>query len=395
MINLNQLDEEKLESIRIILAGLGRQWTPQDVADALKDIGMVVSDAAVLLTVEALRRTSVGAGQLEPLLGIPGLTDVIVDGARRVLIDRGRGLEVADVKFDTDAQVRQLAVRLAASAGRRLDDSSPYVDARLASGIRFHAVLSPIADPGTCISLRLPAKAGFTLDQWVANGSMSAQTADLLRAMIDKKVAFLISGGTGSGKTTLLAGLLGELPENERLLIVEDSRELEPAHDFCVRLESRPANSEGAGEVTMTDLVKQALRMRPDRVVVGEIRGAELCDLLRAMNTGHEGGCGTVHANSAVDVPARLEALAALGGLSRAACHAQVASAIQVVVHVKRLASGRRQVGQIGLLKPRTDGLVQVIPALEASRGESTKMVAKEAYPELVGLLEQRSLVAA
>lgn len=388
MVKTLQLDEEKLEAVRVVLAGLGRPWTPQDVADALKDVGMVVSDAAVLLTVEELKRTSMGVGRLEPLLELPGLTDIIVDGPGRVLVDCGHGLRATEVKFDSDAQVRQLAVRLAASVGRRLDDSSPYADARLVDGIRFHAVLSPISAPGTCISLRVPARAGFTLENWVENGSISHATAELLGRIVSKKVAFLISGGTGSGKTTLLAGLLGIVPQNERILIVEDSRELEPEHDFCVRLESRPANSEGAGAVTMTDLVRQALRMRPDRVVVGEIRGAELCDLLRALNTGHEGGCGTVHANSAVDVPARLEALAALGGLSRQACNSQVASAIQVVIHVKRLASGRRQVAQIGLLRPRQDGMVEVVPALEAEASDPSRLKPRAAYAQLVELLD-------
>ena len=174
--------------------------------------------------------------------------------------------------------------------------------ARLADGTRLHAVLSTIADPGTCLSLRVPAQRSFAIADWVVNGSITEPMAALLRALMASRAAFLVSGGTGSGKTTLLAGLLGLVPAGQRLLIVEDSRELAPDHPHCVRLECRAPNSEGAGAITMTDLVRQALRMRPDRLVLGEVRGGELCDLLTALNTGHEGGCGTVHANSVRDV---------------------------------------------------------------------------------------------
>jgi pilus assembly protein CpaF len=187
--------------------------------------------------------------------------------------------------------------------------------------------------------------------------------ADLLRALVRAKVAFLVSGGTGSGKTTLLGALLEEVSASQRIVIVEDSRELLPNHPHCVRLEARHTNSEGAGAITLTDLVRQALRMRPDRLVLGEVRGPELSDLLIAMNTGHEGGCGTIHANSAADVPARLEALAALSGMSRDACHAQAASALQVVISLKRRTDGRRVVEQLGVVL-RSGPLIEVIPAV-------------------------------
>jgi pilus assembly protein CpaF len=184
--------------------------------------------------------------------------------------------------------------------------------------------------------------------------------------MIEAKLAFLISGGTGSGKTTLLAALLALVPPNERIVIVEDSRELAPNHPHVVRIEGRPANTELAGAISLTDLVRQSLRMRPDRLVVGEVRGAEICDLLTAMNTGHEGGCGTLHANSPADVPARLEALASLGGVPRAALHAQLASALDAVVHVTRNAAGLRRVGEISIFaRDGTAGLVRSERAVE------------------------------
>lgn len=351
-----------IDRVRAELAELGRAYGPGDVAEALRASGVIVSDAAVLATVDQLRLGSVGAGPLESLLRLDGVTDVIVNGHLQVFIDRGHGLESRPSPFRSDDEVRRLATRLAASAGRRLDDASPYVDARLADGTRLHAILAPLADPGTCLSLRVPSRRGFSLADWARSGAIDETMVALLRRVIATKAAFLISGGTGSGKTTLLATMLGLVPPGERVVIVEDSRELAPDHPHCVRLEARPANSEGAGRVALTDLVRQALRMRPDRLVLGEVRGAELTDLLNALNTGHEGGCGTVHANSSAAVPARLEALAALGGLSRDATHAQVAAAIRVVIHVVN-RHGRRQVSEVGLVT-RTASGIEVVEAL-------------------------------
>ena len=354
----------ELDPIRAKLATLGRVHTPADVAEAMREEGLLVSDASLLETVAAIRRDSVGAGRLDPLLRLEGVTDVLVNGPSAVYVDRGTGLEPAGVSFESDAEVRKLAQRLAASVGRRLDDASPFVDARLADGTRVHAILNTIADPGTCISLRVPARRSFSLQDMVELGSLPAVGAELLTEMIKVRAAFMISGGTGSGKTTLLAALLALVPPEERLVIVEDSRELTPDHPHVIRLEGRPSNAELAGAVTLTDLVRQALRMRPDRLIVGEVRGAEICDLLAAMNTGHEGGCGTVHANSAADVPARLEALAAIGRMDRAALHAQVAAALDVVVHISR-SSGRRRIDQIHILRrDAASGLVHTEAAL-------------------------------
>jgi len=355
-----------IDQVRSHLAGLGRPWTPADVADALREQRLVVSDTLVSSVVDTLRRSSTGAGPLEPLLGLPGVTDVLVNGPHQVFVDCGQGLQQVDSVFTTDADVRRLAVRLAANAGRRLDDACPTVDARLPDATRLHAVLSPVAEPGTCISLRVPRPGGMSLDDWVANGSATPETGAVLRALMASKTTFLISGGTGSGKTTLLASLLSLVPSEERLIIVEDSRELAPNHTHTVRLEARHSNAESAGAITMTDLVRQALRMRPDRLVLGEVRGAEVTDMMTAMNTGHEGGCGTVHANSAADVPARLEALASLSGLTREACHAQMASAISVVVHLRRHAN-RRQVDQISVLERSEQGFVHTVTALDCN----------------------------
>ena len=210
--------------------------------------------------------------------------------------------------------MRRLAQRLAGMAGRRLDDSAPFADLRLPDGSRCHAVLAPVSRPGTSISLRVPPARAFTLDELLDAGTLTPGGAELLQALVAARVAFLVSGGTGSGKTTLLAALLSLVDPAERLVLVEDASELRPDHPHVVALEGRPANVEGAGAIDLRTLVRQALRMRPDRLVVGEVRGAEVVDLLAALNTGHDGGCGTLHANSAVDVPARLEALALAAG---------------------------------------------------------------------------------
>ncbi len=356
-----------LDEIRARLSEQGRQATPVDVAEALAWLGHVVSDSSVRDTVSALRRSSRGAGRLDDLLAEPGVTDVLVNGPDAVWVDRGGGLEPAGIRFESEEEVRRLAVRLAAMVGRRLDDASPFVDARLPDGTRVHAVLACIADR-TCLSLRVPARTRFALEEWVARGSLTSLGASVLRGLVAGRAALLVSGGTGSGKTTLLASMLGEVDPAERLVIVEDSRELDPRHPHVVRMEGRTANAERVGSVTLTDLVRNALRMRPDRLVVGEVRGAELADLLAALNTGHEGGCGTVHANSAASVPARLEALGALGGLDRHALHAQASAGLDAVVHVRRAtgrgAAGRRWVEQIAALQADEGGLLRAVPAL-------------------------------
>lgn len=353
-----------LERVRSALAEDGGQPTASRVAAVLRGEGWVLGDAGVLAVVDALRRDTLGAGPLEPLLRTPGVTDVLVNGPRAVYIDRGEGLERTTVAFADDAAVRRLAQRLAASGGRRLDDAAPFVDVRLGDGTRFHAVLAPIAAPGSCLSLRVPARRAFKLEELVAAGAMPAQGAAVLRDLVAARAAFLVSGGTGSGKTTVLATLLSLVASTDRIVLVEDASELRPTHPHVVSLEARPANVEGAGEIQLRDLVRQALRMRPDRLVVGEVRGAEVVDLLAALNTGHQGGCGTVHANAAADVPARLEALAVAAGLPRAALHAQLASALQVVVHLARGAGGRRRVAEICALQRTGSGLVEAIPAV-------------------------------
>jgi pilus assembly protein CpaF len=355
---------ELLERVRGTLALTGAQPTPAHVAAALRADGTICGDAMVLAVVAALRREALGAGPLDALLAEPGITDILVNGPDEVYIDRGRGLEFVAVHTGDESAIRRLATRLAAAAGRRLDDSTPYVDVRLSDGTRFHAVLAPIASPGTCLSLRVPARQVFTLEDLVTAGSVPPAGATILRDLLDSHLAFLISGGTGTGKTTLLNSLLSLADPSERLVLVEDASELRPDHPHVVRLEARPPNVEGTGEISLRDLVRQALRMRPDRLVVGEVRGAEVVDLLTALNTGHEGGCGTIHANSAADVPARLEALGALAGLTREAIHSQIASALHAVIHLTRTPNGHRQITEIRTFTRNATGQISTTPAV-------------------------------
>jgi pilus assembly protein CpaF len=322
---------------------------------------------------EELRRDVLGAGPLEPLLRRPGVTDVVVNGTEGVFVDDGDGLQPVEVRFADEGAVRRLAQRLAALGGRRLDDASPFVDVRLADGTRCHALLAPIARPGTLISLRVPRARGFSLDELVAEGTVTPAGERLLRALVRRRAAFVISGGTGSGKTTLLAALLSLTDPAERLVLVEDSHELRPDHRHCVWLEARPPNIEGAGEVTVRALVRQALRMRPDRLVVGEVRGGEVVDLLAALNTGHEGGCGTLHANSAADVPARVEALALASGLGREAAHSQFAAAVDVVLHLGIDRAGRRRLREVGVPERGADGLVRMATAVRFEPGGTAR----------------------
>jgi pilus assembly protein CpaF len=375
-----------VDRVRSRLVREGSEPSPARVALAVHAEGLVLSDSAVLAVVDALNSELVGAGVLDPLLRDAQTTDVLVNGPDEVWVDRGAGLEpVAGVRFRDEAAVRRLAQRLASQAGRRLDDAAPYVDARLPDGVRLHAVLPPIATGGTTISLRVPRRRSFTVAELVELGSLPAEALPWVEALMDSRAAFLVSGGTGCGKTTVLSTLLGLVDPAHRLLLVEDSGELVPAHPHVVRLQARPPNSEGAGAVVLHDLVRQALRMRPDRLVVGEVRGAEVVDLLAALNTGHEGGCGTVHANSATDVPARLEALALAAGLGREALHSQVSAGLDAVLHLTRGRDGQRRIDSVHVLT-RDGPWVQAVPALRFTPAGITPGPGADALRRRLGL---------
>lgn len=379
-----------IDRVRERLAAEQAPLRPAVVADAIRaESGGLLGDTEVLAGMRILQTELTGAGILDPLLRSAGTTDVLVTGPDDVWVDDGNGLRRSTIRFPDEDAVRRLAQRLALAAGRRLDDSQPWVDGQLSclgeDLVRLHAVLPPVATAGTCISLRVLRPARQDLAALIAGGAIADPAAGLLGRIILARLAFLICGGTGSGKTTLLSAVLGAVPAGERIVCVEDAPELAPRHPHVVKLVARGANIEGVGQVTVRDLVRQALRMRPDRIVVGEVRGAEVVDLLTALNTGHDGGAGTVHANSAAEVPARLEALAGLGGLDRAALHSQLAAAVQVVLHVERDRAGHRRLTEIAVLGRGPDGWVTARSAWHADRGSGCGAQA------LNDLLDERS----
>ena len=290
------------------------------------------------------------------MLSNPNITDILVNGHKEVWIDQGQGLEKTKLTFLNEESVRSLAQKLALSTGRRLDQSQPYVDAQLSKSIRLHAVLSPIAIPGTVISLRIHRPQIMSLSELVLNKTLTTSQKDFLNEIIKEKRSFVTCGGTGSGKTTLLNSLISEVNRYQRILIIEDSRELNPQHPHVVSLEGRPANIEGMGLITMKDLIKQSLRMRADRLIIGEVRGAEVIDWLSALNTGHTGSAGTIHANSIHEVIIRFESLGLMAGLSKEAVHSQLRTALNYVIHIERNSHGKRYVKAIGEFLTDTNG---------------------------------------
>jgi pilus assembly protein CpaF len=308
----------------------------------------IVDDVVFAQLRQQVEAELAGAGPLERLLAQDGVTDVVVNAPDAVWIDRGAGMERSAVGFAGEAEVRRLACRLAAAAGRRLDDAQPFVDAVLPDGTRLHALLPPLVEH-TAVSLRVLGRRTWDVAGLLEPQPRGREIVALLEDVVRRRLSFVVSGGTGSGKTTLLGALLGQADAGERLLLIEDTPELLVRHPHVVRLVPRPANIEGAGAVPARELVRQALRMRPDRLVVGEFRGAEFVELLVALNTGHRGGGATLHANSAAQVPARLHALGALAGLSSAALTALTAPAIDVVIHLERTRAGR-QVAEVARL---------------------------------------------
>jgi pilus assembly protein CpaF len=341
-------------------AGLADQ-----VRSAAASAGIVLGVDDLLAVTSRVEQLLWGWGPLAPVLADPAVSDLLVNGPDDIWLDRGRGLERVPVRLGTEQAVRELAVRLAGAAGRRLDDAAPWVDARLAGGVRLHAVIPPISPDGTRISVRIQRAVGLDLAAIELAGGVPPGWADVLRRLVTARASFLISGGTGAGKTTLLTAMLSLVPPTERLVLVEDVGELLPDHPHVVRLEARHPNVEGRGAVGLDELVRQALRMRPDRLVVGECRGAEVRDLLAALNTGHAGGCGTVHANASGDVPARLEALGSMAGLDSRAVRVQAAAALDAVLHLRREGPLRRWVELAAVIRDEAGGL-RLQPALTA-----------------------------
>ena len=309
----------------------------------------VLSMKSRTLIVERIMQRALGAGPLQPLLSDPEVDEILVSGTRPVWVERRGRLSMTDLKFASDEELRLTIERMLAPAGRRVDEAEPLCDARLPDGSRINVVLPPLAVDGPTLTIRRFRPRGFTAEQLVQLGSWSPQLTELLAKAVTERRNILISGGTGSGKTTTLAAIAGLFGDHERVITIEDTAELRLAQSHLVRLEARPASIEGRGEVTIRMLVRNALRMRPDRLIVGEVRGAEALDMLSALSTGHDGSLTTVHAGSPAEALRRLETLALMAdvGLPHRAIRAQVATAIDLVVHQARSIGGQRRVTRV------------------------------------------------
>ena len=329
---------------------------PDLVAQIEPLVGMVADQHHLLLNRDEQKMLAaqlademVGLGPVEPLLHDDTVSDILINGPKQIYVERLGKLELTKAQFRSDANVLHLAHRIAASIGRRIDESSPMLDARLPDGSRVNCITSTLSLKGTCISIRKFAKGFFHFDQLLAHGSMSPHVAEALKIAARCRLNIIVSGGTGSGKTTLLNALSQLIDPGERIVTIEDTAELQLQQPHVIQLESRPPNIEGYGQVTQRDLVRNALRMRPDRIIVGEVRGAEAFDMLQAMNTGHNGSMSTIHANSTADALSRIENMVLMANLSlpSRAIRGQVASAMDLVIQIERMRDGVRRVTEI------------------------------------------------
>lgn len=348
------INERVLAEVRTRALASAGHLSGADLASAVHASGQVIGASSAVRMVRDLSDSMRGLGPLQSLADVPGTTDVLVDARGEVWSDGPGGLRATGIRFETPAAVRELAVRLMAAGGRRLDDAAPFADVVL-ERYRIHAMLPPLSTGGPLISIRIQDPGTRTLHQLLPD----ARWRRAMEAIIGARMNFLICGGTGSGKTTLLSAMLLAVPGAERIIVVEDACELTPPHRHLIGLQTRLGNVEGAGAVTLDTLLRQALRMRPDRLVVGECRGSEVRGFLGAMNTGHDGAGGTVHANSIHAVPARLTAMGALAGLEPGATALQATSALDLLIHMERRGPCRAPV-QLGRLLPEGPGAMRV-----------------------------------
>ncbi len=350
-LDLKMLLHRKLLEIMNLgaIEKMAREDVVRDVDDLLKDL--LEGEKEALNTLERARLTAdivdelLGLGPLEPLLKDPTISDILVNTAGLVFVERRGTLELTTAKFRDEAHLRRIIERIVARVGRRIDESQPTVDARLADGSRVNAVIPPVAIDGSQLSIRKFARIPINMQKMVAIGSITQEISELLRAIVGARLNVLISGGTGSGKTTMLNALSSFIDPRERIVTIEDAAELQLQQIHVSRLETRPPNIEGKGAIMQRELVKNALRMRPDRIIVGEVRGGEAFDMLQAMNTGHDGSMTTIHANSPRDALSRLEQMIGMNGmdLPTRSMRQQIASAVQVVVQIRRFSDGRRR----------------------------------------------------
>ena len=343
------LEESDLNAMSNLPEHLMLEQLMASIEKIVKKDQLVISQVDLINIASEIKNEIFGLGPLEPLLADKTISDILVNTYSTIFVERNGRLESVPNHFDSNAHLLNIIEKIVAKIGRRIDESSPMVDARLADGSRVNAIVPPLAIDGPALSIRRFSEVPYTMENLIQFGTLTRDMALILAALVKAKTNILVSGGTGSGKTTLLNIMSGFIPNNERIITIEDAAELRLQQTHVVRLETRPPNLEGKGEINQRALVKNSLRMRPDRIVVGEIRGAEVLDMLQAMNTGHEGSLTTVHANSSRDALTRLENMVGLTGIPvvQKSLRQQIASALSVVVHTARLSDGRRKVMSI------------------------------------------------
>ncbi len=361
------LDVTRLESLEPALAA---QKVTEAISAILDDEGRLLTEADKLHLIEEIKNELLGLGPLEPLLWDDEITDILVNGHSQVYVEKRGKLHATEVKFQDDQHLMLIIDRIVSQVGRRVDEASPMVDARLPDGSRINAIIPPLALDGPALSIRRFGRRRYSIDDLVEKKTLVPEIVEFMRTIVRARLNILVCGGTGSGKTTLLNCMSLFVPADERIVTIEDSAELMLQQPHVVRLETRPPNVEGKGEVTQRDLVRNSLRMRPDRIIVGEVRGDEVFDMLQAMSTGHDGSIATIHANTPRDSMGRLEMMMLLSGVSipQRAMRQQIASALNIIVHVARLSDGSRKLMRISEISGMEGEMVMMQDLFEFKR---------------------------
>jgi len=390
------LDVSRLESLE---ASMASTKVTQAITEILNEEGRLLTEVDRARLVEEIKNELLGLGPLEPLLWDEDVNDILVNGPNQVYVERQGKLYLTDVRFNDDQHLMLIIDRIVSQVGRRVDESSPMVDARLPDGSRVNAIIPPLALDGPALSIRRFGKKRFTMDDLVEKETITADMVEFMQAIVRARLNILVSGGTGSGKTTMLNCMSAFVPVDERIVTIEDSAELLLQQPHVVRLETRPPNVEGKGEVTQRELVRNCLRMRPDRIIVGEVRGAEVFDMLQAMSTGHDGSICTVHANTPRDALQRLEMMMLLSGASipQRAMRQQIASALNLVVHVSRLSDGSRKCMKISELTGMEGDMVMMQDLFEFKRtgiGQGGKVLGQFKHTGIRSMYTERVATA-
>jgi pilus assembly protein CpaF len=378
-------NEDQLHAI--VVAEIGALMAANETALSSDERQQLVRDIA---------RDVMGLGPIEPFLNDPTVNEVMVNGSDHIFVERRGVIEETTARFISEEHLRRVIERIVSSVGRRVDESSPMVDARLADGSRVNVIVPPLSLDGSILTIRKFAKDPFRAHDLIAMGTFTDQVASLLSATVEGGMNVLVSGGTGTGKTTMLNVLSSFIPHDERIVTVEDAVELQLHQDHVIRLEARPANIEGHGEITIRDLVRNALRMRPDRIIVGEVRGAEALDMLQAMNTGHDGSLSTVHANAPRDALSRVETMVLMAGfdLPTRAIREQIASALDLIVHVERFRDGSRRVSHLTEVVGM-EGEIITLQDIYKYDYKAMRLLPTGVRPEFVEKLDERGITLA